>query len=535
MAAHTAADKPQHDALFEQRYAAISARDTRFDGQFFTAVKTTKIYCKPSCPARTPKPENVTFYVTSAAAHEAGYRACKRCLPEATAGTPEWNIRQDLAARAMRLIADGIVDRHNVEGLAHHLGFSARHVNRTLIQELGASPIALARARRAQLARNLLVGTDLPIADVAFASGFGSIRQFNDTIRDVFDTTPTHMRARTHHTEAHTTTGQATTLTIALPVRLPFHARGVVEFLAARALPGIEYAQLDDPQHLIYARTLALPHGPAACEIHFTATPQKPDDWTVTAQLELSSLHDLSTAVSRIRRLLDLDADAQAVHEALNSDPHLAPAVHATPGMRVPGAVDPEELVIRAIIGQQISVVAARKHLTRLATQAGAPYTSKFHGLERLFPTPARIVAAVPHIQPDEQLDPERALRLPRRTSNTVRNAATHLSSGDLNIHVGVEPETLQTALTALPGIGTWTAAYVTLRVLGHPDTWMSGDVALVAGAKKLGILSDEHTRSSPADHRNLAAHAEKWAPWRSYASMYMWQAAAQHHLKDEA
>ncbi|MFD2840509.1 DNA-3-methyladenine glycosylase 2 family protein [Populibacterium corticicola] len=541
---------PHHDTLFAERYRAISSRDQRFDGQFFTAVKTTRIYCRPSCPARTPKPENVTFFTTSAAAHEAGFRACKRCLPEATPGTPEWNIRQDLAARAMRLISDGVVDRSGVEGLAAQLGYTPRHVHRTLVAELGASPVSLARAKRAQLARSLLVGTDLKLADAAFAAGFGSIRQFNDTMRAVFDAQPSAIRERAQHSTATLTSGSTVLgpriqVTLSLPVRAPFDALGVFEFLAARAIVGVEQADLSDPSHLMYARTVALPSGPGAFRIRATRMPevrtapvaahaslteaetrQLPQPWRLHADLELSELSDIPVVLARIRRLLDLDADCEGIDQALLHDPHLRPLVERTPGIRVPGSVDPNEMVIRAIVGQQISVPAARGHLARLANIAGRPYESGFDGLTTLFPAPEQIANAVVPVSQDTPLDPDRALRLPRRSMTAIHTAARRLATGELQVHIGADGTQLTQDFLALPGVGPWTAAYIALRVLGDSDSWMIGDVALIAGARAMGLLSDS-LPNKQAEHRALAEYARVWAPWRSYASMHLWKAAS--------
>lgn len=513
------------DPLFAERYRAIDARDTRFDGQFYTAVSSTGIYCRPSCPARTPAPRNVAFYLTSAAAHQAGYRACKRCLPEATPGTPDWDLRGDLAARAMRLIADGVVDREGVDGLAARLGYTARHVHRLLVAELGAGPLALARARRAQTARSLLVGTGLPMAQVAFAAGFGSIRQFNDTVQEVFAARPSELRARAGvAADAHPAAGMAAPgapvrLNLDLPVRQPFDAPGVFRFLAARAIRGVETADVSGDGPLRYARTLTLPHGPGAIEVVATPTAA---GWRLRAGLELASLADVVPAVARARRMLDLDADPFAIDNALAADPRLAPLVADTPGIRAPGAVDPHELVVRALIGQQISVPAARTHLGRLAAHVGDAYASGVPGLDRMFPTPAQIIAGVP--EPGEDLDPERPLRLPRQAVRAVLATAGALDDGSLDVHVGADPEALRAALVARPRIGPWTAAYIAMRVLGDPDAWLDGDVALVAGARAVGVLEDDGPAA--ASHRALAGHAAAWAPWRSYAAMHLWRAA---------
>ncbi|MBO0609720.1 AlkA N-terminal domain-containing protein [Myceligenerans salitolerans] len=550
-----AAPDPPGGPLFAERYRAIAARDARFDGQFFTAVRTTGIYCRPSCPARTPRATNVTFYLTSAAAHDAGYRACKRCLPEATPGTPEWNLRQDLAGRAMRLIADGVVDREGVDGLAVRLGYSVRQINRLLVGELGAGPLALARAQRAQTARALLAGTELKLADVAFAAGFGSIRQFNDTIVEIFAATPSEIRARTKrrgdggsgeparrraHAGARAATptagnrppgsrppvgdrtgGQAAErqlLRLSLPVRLPFDARGVLEFLAARAVDGVESADLAGPC-LRYARTLTLPHGPGAFEVRC----QEPDRSraasghradVVGVTVEVTHLADVPVAVARIRRLLDLDADPVAVDRALAADPGLAACVAAVPGIRVPGAVDAAELLVRAIVGQQISVAAARTHLSRLAVAAGPPYSSSIAGLSRLFPAPEDVAAGA-----------RDHLRLPARSIATIEATTRDLTAGGLTVSLGDDPSELRRRLVTRPGIGPWTAGYVTLRVLGDPDVLMDGDVALLAGARTLGLLDGEAPR--PRQFRELAERGAAWAPWRSYAAMHLWRHAS--------
>lgn len=517
--------------LFDERYRAIDARDTRFDGQFFTAVSSTGIYCRPSCPARTPKPANVTFYLTSASAHKAGFRACKRCLPEAAPGTPDWNLRGDLVGRAMRLIADGTVDREGVDGLASRLGYTTRHVHRILVSELGAGPLALARARRAQTARTLLVGSDIPVSQVAFAAGFGSVRQFNDTIREVFASRPNELRLQVRKGPSQVSKGQQigfdravapTPLVVELPVRQPFDAPGVFRFLAARAVAGVETADLGP--RLRYARTLRLPAGPAAVEI--IAVRDGGGSWQLQARFELTSLSDIAPAVSRVRRMLDLDSDPLAIDAALSTDPTLAPLVSRTPGIRVPGTADPHELVIRAVVGQQISVAAARTHLGRLTAMSGSPYVSSIPGLNRLFPTPEQVMAAVPEPAVGDFLDPDRPLRLPRRAISAVRTLSRALANGGLPVHVGMDADILRARLLEFQQVGPWTAAYTAMRVLGDPNIWLPGDAALVAGAKVTGIL--DVGSSKAASHRLLAEAAAAWAPWRSYAVMHLWQSAAQ-------
>jgi len=483
---------------FDACYRAVAARDARFDGQFITAVSTTRIYCRPSCPAVTPKPENVRFYPTAAAAQAAGYRACRRCLPDAVPGSPEWNVRADLAARAMRLIADGVVEREGVPGLARRLGYSERQLNRALTAELGAGPLALARAHRAHAARLLIELTDLPFGDAAFAAGFSSIRQFNDTVREVFGCTPTQLRARRKHPTPASSHGGRVELNLRLPFREPFDAAGVFEFLAARAVPGVETAHEDG-----YGRTLRLPHGTATAWLW---PPKGPSSRHVHCLLRLSDMRDLSSAVSRLRRLLDLDADPAAIDGVLAAEPALVTGVAGTPGIRVPGAVDGPELLIRALLGQQVSVAAARTAAGRLAAALGDRLPAADGELTTLFPTPESIA--------EHGLE---VLAGPRRRIEAIVDAADAIAAGKLDVHIGRDPDELRAELLDLPGVGPWTADYVVMRVLAAPDVLLVGDVALRQGAAALGLPTD------PAD---LSRRLDAVRPWRSYAGMHLWRAA---------
>jgi AraC family transcriptional regulator of adaptative response / DNA-3-methyladenine glycosylase II len=478
----------------EHAYRAVAARDTRFDGCFVTAVRTTGIYCRPSCPAVTPKRRNVEFFLTAAAAQSAGYRACRRCLPDAVPGSPEWNVRADLAGRAMRLIADGLVEREGVRGLARRLGYSERHLTRVLTQELGAGPLALARAHRAQSARVLVETTDLSFSDIAFAAGFASVRQFNETIREVYAANPSELRAAARR-RADRPAPAAGRITLRLPYRPPMDADGILDFLAARAVPGVE--ELTDGG---YARTLRLPHGAATARL-------TPRDGYVQATLHLADQRDLGAAVARLRRLLDLDADPCAVDGLLAGDPALAASVSATPGIRLPGSVDGAETVLRAVLGQQISVAAARTAAAALATALGDPLAAPDDGLTKLFPTPEAVAERAAEV-----------LTGPARRIQTVLAVSAALAAGDLQVHVGRPADELRVELEAFPGIGPWTAEYVVMRVLGAPDVLLASDAALRRGGTVLGL---------PADPRELATRGRTWRPWRSYAGMHLWRAAA--------
>jgi AraC family transcriptional regulator of adaptative response / DNA-3-methyladenine glycosylase II len=509
---------------FDERYRVIDSRDTRFDGQFVTAVRSTGIYCRPSCPARTPKPSNVTFYPTSAAAHEAGYRACKRCLPEAAPGSPQWNLRGDIAGRAMRLIADGVVEREGVPGLARRLGYSPRHLTRLLTTELGAGPLALSRAHRAQTARMLLVGTDLSAADVAFSAGFASVRQFNDTIREVFGMPPLELRARRRAVRAGargSTRGSATSgagvpeadalaapfasltaIDLTLPHRGPLDAAGLFAWMGARAVSGAEYSTESS-----FARTLRLPGGPAWFELRHDEL-DAAGTGRVRLHARLSHLADLSTLVTRARRLFDLDADPIAIDVALSRHPELSASVAALPGIRVPGAADPHEMLIRAMVGQQITVVAARTALTALTAALGEDVVS-LDGTgataTKLFPTMAAIAERGHEV-----------LRGPAARIRAITGAAAALADGSLVLTPGDDAADQRAALLTMPGIGPWTADYVRMRVLGDPDVSLPGDVAVRTGAAALGL---------PSEPRALAEWAVRTAPWRSYLTAHLWRA----------
>ncbi|SFB59697.1 DNA-3-methyladenine glycosylase II [Amycolatopsis marina] len=493
----------------ERCYRAVMSRDSRFDGQFITAVRTTGIYCRPSCPALTPKPQNVRFFPTSAAAQAGGYRACRRCLPDAVPGSPEWNIRADLAARAMRLISDGVVERDGVPGLARQLGYSERQLGRVLTAELGAGPLALARAHRAHSARLLIERSTLPLTDVAFAAGFASVRQFNDTIREVFATTPSQLRAGTRRpgngaSEDITGDGtqRATRLTLRLPFRAPFDAPGTLDFLATRAVAGVEQVETDEHTGAVnaYLRTLRLPYGTGTVRL-------TPADRHVQCDLRITDVRDLGSAVSRMRRLLDLDADPDAVAATLITDPLLAPLVMAAPGIRVPGAVDGPELVLRAMLGQQVSVAAARTAAGRLTAALGEHVTEAATDTPHLlFPSPLAIAEGGADV-----------LRGPRKRIEAITQVAGMLAEGSLDLHVGRDASELRADLLAAPGVGPWTADYVLMRLLGDPDVLLDGDLILRKGAAALGI---------PADR--LTGHSQAWRPWRAYAGMYLWRAGAQ-------
>ncbi|MEW2166878.1 AlkA N-terminal domain-containing protein [Streptomyces sp. NPDC007084] len=477
----------------ERCVRAVQSKDARFDGWFFTAVTTTRIYCRPSCPVVPPKPENMTFLPSAAACQQAGFRACKRCRPDTSPGSPEWNHRADLVARAMRLIGDGVVDREGVPGLATRLGYSTRQIERQLLSELGAGPLALARAQRAQTARLLIETTPLPMAEIAFAAGFSSIRTFNDTVREVFALSPGELRARLPKKRTGTAAGTHTpgVLNLRLPFRAPLNPANLFGHLAATAVPGVE-----EWRDGAYRRTLRLPYGHGIAAL----TPM-PDH--IACRLGLSDLRDLPVAISRCRRLLDLDADPVAVDDQLRSDPLLAPLVDKAPGRRVPRTVDEDEFAVRAVLGQQVSTAAARTHAARLVLAHGEPLDDPEGGLTHLFPTPGALAA----------VDPA-SLAMPRTRRTTLTNLVAELASGTIRLGMESDWAEARARLLALPGFGPWTVDVIAMRALGDPDAFLPTDLGIRYAAKELGL---------PSTPAALTARAAAWRPWRAYAVQYLW------------
>jgi len=492
-------------------YRAVHSRDPRFDGWFVTAVTSTGIYCRPSCPALTPKRANVRFYATAAAAQGSGFRACKRCRPDAAPGSPDADVRADLVGRALRLIGDGLVDREGVAGLARRLGYSERHVHRQLCTAVGAGPLALARAQRAHTSRLLLETTDVPVSAVALAAGFASIRQFNDTVQAVFARTPTELRRRA----GGGATGAPGAVTLRLPHRQPCDVAGLLQYLGVRAVAGVE-----EYDGVTYRRALALPHGEGTVELSpgrsgvtsgrsgvtsgrsgVTSGRSGVTSGHVRCTLRLASLADLTAAVQRCRRLLDLDADPEAVVEALGPDPVIGPLVRRAPGRRVPGAVDGPEIAVRAVLGQQVSVAGARTVAGRLTAALGAPLVAPLGSVTHRFPSPDALAGA------DDE-----ALPLPAGRRRALRALASAVAAGDLTLDAGADREQARADLVALPGIGPWTAEYVALRALGDPDAFPATDLHVLRALRGRGIPTAEVARA-----------AGRWRPWRAYATVHLW------------
>jgi AraC family transcriptional regulator of adaptative response / DNA-3-methyladenine glycosylase II len=476
------------EAADEHWYRAVESRDSRFDGWIYLGVSSTGVYCRPSCPALNPKRANMRFYRSSAAAQRAGFRACKRCRPDASPGSPEWNARADVVARAMRLIGDGVVDREGVAGLAARLGYSVRQLNRVVSSELGAGPLALARAQRAQTARTLIETTDLGFAEVAYAAGFTSVRQFNDTVREVFALTPRELRRRRGDANA----AGPGTIALRLPYRAPIELGALLAFFGSRAIAGLEELTPEGA----YRRTLRLPHGIAIAEL-------AGGDGCVRCALRLADVRDLGVAVARCRRLLDLDADAVAIAAVLAADALLAPLVAQRPGLRVPGCVDGTEIAVRAILGQQISVVAARTHAARIVVRHGEPLPVAVGSLTHVFPTAAALAEA------DDDV-----LAMPQRRRDTLRGACAALRDGRVRLDPGADREQVRRELLALPGIGPWTVEYIAMRALGDPDAYPASDLGVLHALRALG---------AEADARESERRSQAWRPFRSYSLMHLW------------
>ncbi|GAA4906657.1 DNA-3-methyladenine glycosylase II [Actinomycetospora succinea] len=480
---------------------AVRARDARFDGWFYFAVTTTGIYCRPSCSSAPPKASNVRFFASSAAAQQGGFRACKRCRPDTSPGSPHWNERGDVVARAMRLIADGVVDRDGVTGLAAQLGYSTRQVERQVRAELGAGPAAIARAQRAQTARTLIETTALPMTEIAAAAGFASIRAFNGTLKEVYASTPTELRRRTVPADSETSEAPgapAPALRLRLPVRVPFAADALFDHLGREAVAGVE-----EWRDGVYRRSVRLPHGVAVVSL-------RPFDDHVSCRLTLQDLRDLPQAIHRCRRLLDLDADPVAIDEVLAADPSLAALIARRPGLRMPQTVDPRELALRVALGQHLSESASSAHCARLVAVHGDRLPDGFDPqgtLTHLFPTPESLSACAPHV---------RALPAPRALVMDALIAA--LAEGEIELGLGADREQARAQLAALPDLGASAGELIAMRALGDPDAFPPNEPSLRAAAHRAGV-----TGTPSLDDRS-----PRWAPWRAYAAEHLWAAAAE-------
>jgi AraC family transcriptional regulator, regulatory protein of adaptative response / DNA-3-methyladenine glycosylase II len=475
-------------------YEAVRARDRRFDGAFFTAVTTTGVYCRPVCPSRLPRRRNVRFFAHAAAAEGAGFRPCRRCRPESAPATPTWLHGDDVLRRALGLIDDGVLDGGSVVDLARRLHMADRNLRRIFAEQLGTNPVAVARTRRAHLARRLLDETSLPVTDVAFAAGFGSVRQFNDVMRVTYGAAPTDLRHRAPNPPVKgwpDGLASVAPLSLRLPFRAPLDWEATLHVLTVKTTPGVE-------------QVIVGTAGPGSAYCRST-----PGGWVqlrsggddhLVLDVAVTDIRDLAGIVARARRMFDLDADTESVGMLLRQDALLAPIVDRHPGLRLLGAWDGFEGAVRIIVGQLVSVRAASTTTGRLCRTYGTPVDTGHDGLGVLFPAPAALV--------DEELE---AVGMTRAKAGAIRSLAAAVLAGDVSLDGSMPPDRLEAALLSLPGVGPWTAAMVRMRIGRDPDAFVPGDLGV---RRALGDIS-----AAAAEERSQA-----WRPWRAYAAMYLWR-----------
>ena len=459
-------------------------RDPRFDGKFFTGVRSTRIYCRSICPVPTVKEKNVQYFSTAAAAAEAGFRPCLRCRPECSPGTPAWLGTSNTVSRALRLIGESGLEEGGIEGLAERLGVGSRHLRRLFLQHLGAPPSAVAQTRRLHFAKNLIDETRLPMSGIALASGFGCVRRFNAAIRTTYDRTPTQIR----RVAKQKTLQPANQYLFKLRFRPPYHWGGMLAFLAPRCTPGVEAVESGR-----YCRTISLQGFHGYLEVGHD---EGQDALAVRVQIAEPRL--LYRIIERVRYMFDLNADWAAIAQGLGTDPGMKTRLSAMPGLRVPGCWNGFELTVRAILGQQITVKGATTLAGRIATSFGERIYDAGN-LTHLFPTPEVLASSS-----------LAGLGLIGKRAETIRALARAVSDGQIRFAGNVDTEAFLARLREIPGIGSWTAQYVAMRALGEPDAFPSSDLGLLRG---LGVKTP----------RELERCAEHWRPWRAYASMYLW------------
>ncbi len=469
-------------------YRAFETRDARFDGRIFIGVKTTGIYCRPICPARTPKRENVRFFASAAGAQAAGFRPCLRCRPETSPDSGAWRGSSSTVSRALSLIEDGALDEAGVDALADRLGVGERQLRRLFQRKLGASPIAVAQTRRIHLAKQLIHETNLPMTEVALASGFGSVRRFNETFQRLFGRPPAALRRA-----AGPDAAAGADVSLHLAYRPPYDWDGLLDFLSLRAIPGVERVEAG-----AYLRTIALGGDQGLIRV------EPADCNRLKVTVRFGRMSALPTIIARVRRVFDLAADPLAIAAHLSQDPALAPLVAARPGLRVPGAWDGFELAVRAILGQQITVTAATALAGKLVRAYGQPLPAAIEGLTHTFPTPQSLAGA-----------DIAALGMPRSRGAALSGLAAAVAADPAIFGPSLSLEAAVAQLKSLTGIGEWTAQYIAMRELREPDAFPAADIGLMRA------LADETgRRPTPAE---LLARAERWRPWRAYAALHLW------------
>jgi AraC family transcriptional regulator, regulatory protein of adaptative response / DNA-3-methyladenine glycosylase II len=483
-----------HDAC----YRALATRDARFDGRFFVAVRSTGIYCRPICPARTPKRENVTFFRSAAAAQQAGFRPCLRCRPETAPDSGVWRGSSHTVSRALALIELGALDQDSLDAVAGRLGVGERQLRRLFQRHLGASPVGVAQTRRVLLAKQLIHETHLPMTQVALAAGFGSIRRFNETFRQLFGRPPSELR---RVKAAESDSRPAGEVTVLLRYRPPYDWPAMLSYLRVRAIAGVEAVVADR-----YVRAIEIEG------LQGTVVVEHADGAALRARIRFPKISALPLIIARLRRVFDLAADPEAIRLHLARDRVLAPLLAARPGLRVPGAWDGFELAVRAVLGQQITVTAATRLLGRLVATRGAPLkqiASGYDGLTHAFPR-CDVVAAADTA----------SLGVPRQRATALSSLAAAAHADPRIFSPGEGLEEAVARLRALPGVGEWTAHYIAMRELREPDAFPAADVGLARA-----MADGSGRRPSP---RDLLERAERWRPWRAYAAQHLWA-----HLAD--
>ncbi|MDH3614828.1 MAG: helix-turn-helix domain-containing protein [Gammaproteobacteria bacterium] len=481
----------QHE-IYER---ARLSRDARFDGQFFVGVKTTGIYCRPICPAVAPKSENVTFYPSSAAACEAGFRPCLRCRPECAPGTPAWSGTSTTVRRGLRLISGGALDDGSIEQLAERLGVTSRHLRRLFTQHLGASPLAVAHTQRLHFAKRLIDQTNLPLSHVATAAGYGSVRRFNDTFKKTYGRSPRDLRRRREESF-----DRDSALSVRLPYRRPFDWPAMLEFLRGRATPGVE--QVIDGSYL---RTVLIDDHPGVIECRHDEA-----DGSICLSLHGIATPGMFQVVQRVREMLDLDAPLADIADTLATDKQLDKLLQQNAGIRVPGAWDGFELTVRAILGQQVSVKAATTLVGRVAQRYGKPVdlpaslAGRADGMSlvRVFPSPQELARARCN-----------DMGLVKSRADTIRRVSSAVIHGDINFDSAQDPDEFCKKLMSIRGIGEWTAQYVAMRALKYPDAFPASDLGLLKAMQGVGKINAAE----------LTRRAESWRPWRAYAALLLW------------
>jgi len=488
-------------------YKALESRDPRFDGLIYVGVKSTGIYCRPVCPARTAKYANCTFYGSAAAAQEAGYRPCLRCRPETAPDFASWRGTSNTVSRALALIAEGALDGEgkSVDSLAGRLGVGERQLRRLFLQHLGASPIVVAQTRRVLFAKHLLHETRMPMTEVALAAGFNSLRRFNEVFQNLFHRPPSALRRKSSAGRESSDAG----IVLRLRYRPPYDWESMLSFLEARAIPGVEVIEKG-----CYLRTVEIDGAMGSI-----AVTHLPLQHSLSITIRFPAVQSLPAIVNRVRRLFDLGADIETIDEHLSNDVRLAPWVALRPGLRAPGGWDGFELAVRAVLGQQVSVAAARRlagQLVTLHAKRVPGHAGGHAGLTHVFPT-AKLLATVASIglgMPAARLD----------SLSALAQAAAH----DPNLFrpSGTMEEVIE-KLQSIPGIGEWTAQYVALRAVREMDAFPASDVGLLRGAARVD--------GAPATPKSLLLRSESWKPWRAYAAQHLWAASAAQNFETDA